>query len=160
MILIRPFIHVFSLSSILPFSHSIRLVRPFVCSSVQLFSSFIHPFSPSMHLSIHFICPSICPVCPFIQIIQPCCLPVYLSACQSVHQSVYSVCPSTVCPICLLVPPTVHLSIHTIHPFSLSGRPSVQSLHLSIQTLLISPSVISRDNLIQPTEMTGPVKVS
>lgn len=163
LILIRPFIHAFSLSSILPFSHSIRSVRPFVCPSVQLFSSFVHPFSPFIHLSIHFICPSICPVSLFIQFIQPCCLLVYLSVCQSVHQSVYSVGPSdniTVCPICLLVPPSVHLSIDTRHPFSLSGRPSFQSVHLSIQTLLISSSVISRGISIQPTEMTGPVKVS
>lgn len=90
-----------------------------------------------------FICLSICPSVSLFGL--------------SIH---LSVCPSdniTVCPICLLVPPSFHLSIHTIHPFSLSGRPSV---YLFIQTLLISPSVISRDNLIQPTEMTGPVKLS
>ena len=139
MILIRPFIHLFSLSSILPFTHSIRLVRPFVCASVHLFSSFVHPFSPFIHLSIYFICPSICPVSPFVQFIQPCCLAVYLSVCPSVclfgRSFHLSVCPSdkiTVCPICLLVPPSAHLSIHTIHPFSLSCRPSVQSVHLSI----------------------------
>ena len=145
MIRIRPFIHAFSLSSILPFSHSIRSVRPFVCPSVQLFSSFVHPFSPFIHLSIHFICPSICPVSPFIQFIQPCCLPVYLSVSLSnslsirsvpIHLSVCSSGNITVCAICLLVPPSVHLSIcpsiHTIHPFSLSGNLSIQSVHLSI----------------------------
>ena len=173
MIRILPFIHLFSLSSILPFSHSICSVRPFVCPSVQLFSSFVHPFSPSIHLSIYFICPSICSFSPFIQFIQPCCLPVYLSVYLSISLSIrsvsihLSVCPSgniTVCPICLLVPPSIHLSIcpsiHTIHQFSLSGNPSIQSVHLSIQTLLISPSVISRDILIQLTEISGPVKIS
>lgn len=93
-----------------------------------------------------FICLSICPsVCLFGR-------SIHLSVCLSDN--------ITVCPICLLVPPSVHLSIHTRHPFSLSGRPSVQSVHLSIQTLLISSSVISRGISIQPTEMTGPVKVS
>ena len=110
MILIRPFIHLFSLSSILPFSHSICSVRPFVCPSVQLFSSFVHPFSPSIHLSIHFICPSICPVSPFVQFIQPCCLAVCLSVCQSVHQSVYSVGPS----ISLSVHQTKWLSVQSV----------------------------------------------
>ena len=159
MIRILPFIHLFSLSSILPFSHSIRLVRPFVCASVQLFSSFVHPFSPSIHLSIYFICPSICSFSPFIQFIQPCCLPVYLSVYLSISLSIrsvsihLSVCPSgniTVCPICLLVPPSIHLSIcPSVHPsilyinsvclvihlFSLSICPFrlCSSVHLSFQ---------------------------
>ena len=172
MIRILPFIHLFSLSSILPFSHSICSVRPFVCPSVQLFSSFVHPFSPFIHLSIHFICPSICPVSPFIQFIQPCCLPVYLSVCQSVHRlSVRSVHPSLClsirqynCLSNLSVGTTVRPSVHPYYTSIQSVLSSIcsvcPSVYLFIQTLRISPSVISRDNLIQPTEMTGPVKLS
>ena len=116
MIRIRPFIHLFSLSSILPFSHSICSVRPFVCPSVQLFSSFVHPSVYLFHLSLHLSSQSIHSVHPamlsariFI------CLSICPSVClfgRSIH---LSVCPSdniNICAICLLVPPSVHLSIH------------------------------------------------
>ena len=138
MILIHLFIHVFSLSSILPFSHSIRLVRPFVCPSVQLFSSFVHPLSPSIHLSLHLSIQTIHSVHPTMlsALMLSARIFICLSICPSVRlfglSTHLSVCPSdniTVCPICLLVPSSVHLSIHTIHPFSLSGRPNVQSVH-------------------------------
>ena len=135
MIRIRPFIHAFSLSSILPFSHSIRWVRPFVCPSVQLFSSFVHPSVYSFHLSLHLFIQSIHSVHPTM-LSGRIFMSVYLSIILYIPSVPIhlSVCPSgniTVCPMCLLVPPSVHLSIcppiHTIHPFSLSGRPSVHS---------------------------------
>ena len=142
MILIRPFIHAFSLSSILPFSHS-HLFSPSICLSIRPTVQFIrpsiqsvHPSVYSFHLSLHLSSQSIRSVHPtmlsgriFI------CLSICPSVCLFGRSFHLSVCPSdkiTVCPICLLVPPSAHLSIHTIHPFSLSCRPSVQSVHLSI----------------------------
>ena len=128
---------------------SIHSVRLYICLFISFVPPSVHSFSSSNHA-----------VWPYI----------YLSVNLSISLSIRSVHPSLCLSIrqynCLsnlslnLVPPSVHLSIDTRHPFSLSGRPSVQSVHLSIQTLLIGPSVISRGISIQPTEMTRPVKVS
>ena len=159
----RPFFHL-----VIPSVESVHLsVHPSNCS-VHLSIHSVRPSVYSFHLSLHLSSQSIHSVHPTM-LSARIFMSVYLSISLSIRSVPIhlSVCPSgniTVCPICLLVPPSVHLSIcpsiHTIHPFSLSGRPSVQSVHLSIQTLLISSSVISRGISIQPTEMTGPVKVS
>ena len=130
--------------------------RPFfhlVIPSVESVYLSVHPSNCSVHFSIHSVRPSIC---LFIH------LSLHLSS-QSIHSvhptmlsarifmSVYlsislsirsvpihlSVCPSgniTVCPICLLVPPSVHLSIHPYYT-------SIQSVWSSICS--VCPSVHS-----------------
>ena len=98
---------------------STRSVRPSVC----LFISFV---PPSVH-SVDSFSSSNHAVCPYIY------LSVYLSI-RSVPIHL-SVCPSgniTVCPICLLAPPSVHLSIHPYYT-------SIQSVWQSIFS--VCPSV-------------------
>ena len=143
---------------------SFHLVIP----SVQSVHLSFHPSNCSFHLSLHLSIQSIHSVHPtmlsariFI------CLSICPSVCLfglSIH---LSVCPSdniTVCPTCLSVGTTVRTSVHPYYTPIQSVWSSIcsacPSVYLFIQTLLISPSVISRDNLIQPTEMTGPVKLS
>ena len=133
----RPFFHL-----VIPSVQSVHLsVHPSNCSvhssihSVRLYICLFISFVPPSVQSVHSFSSSNHAVCPYIY------LSVYLSNSLSIrsvpiHLSVCSSGNITVCPICLLVPPSVHLSIcpsiHTIHPFSLSGNPSIQSVHLSI----------------------------
>ena len=133
----RPSFHL-----VIPSVPSVHLsVHPSNCSvhssihSVRLYICLFISFVPPSVQSVHSFSSSNHAVCPYIY------LSVYLSnslsiRSVSIHLSVCSSGNITVCPICLLVPPSVHLSIcpsiHTIHPFSLSGNPSIQSVHLSI----------------------------
>ena len=133
----RPSFHL-----VIPSVPSVHLsVHPSNCSvhssihSVRLYICLFISFVPPSVQSVHSFSSSNHAVCPYIY------LSVYLSNSLSIrsvpiHLSVCSSGNITVCPICLLVPPSVHLSIcpsiHTIHPFSLSGNLSIQSVHLSI----------------------------
>ena len=159
----RPFFHL-----VIPSVQSVHLsVHPSNCSvhssihSVRLYICLFISFVPPSVQSVHSFSSSSHAVCPYI----------YLSVNLSISLSVRSVHPSLClsirqynCLSNLSVGTTVRPSVHPYYTSIQSVLSSIcsvcPSVYLFIQTLRISPSVISRDNLIQPTEMTGPVKLS
>ena len=115
---------------------SINSVRLYICLFISFVPPSVHSVHPTMLSACIFICLSICPsVCLFG---------------LSIH---LSVCPSdNICRICLLVPPSIHLSIHPYYTSIQSVWSSICSVCLSVHSYSGHQSICHFKGHFHPTD--------